>query len=246
MPTRRLTLLGGAISVMSGFSCPCHSKENLSGCSISIQAARRYLTGDSSTSSPLGSVVTRSGNSDFDFAAAQTLSKLTDLFGVLPGFLYFKEDSKNAFATNGRLMNATDGTILFGRDLLFDILAAAEGPDAIFSGICAHEFAHILQFKKGLDLNKGQATAKRGELHADFLAGYFAGVRKSERPSFPAAVIAVAHGNFGDFDFNHPQHHGTPAERSEAVVQGFQFASSRRTTAEEAFHIGVNYVMNLR
>ena len=170
------------------------------------------------------------------------MSKLTDTFDVLPGFLYFKKDSKNAFATDGRLTRAPDGTILFGRDLLFEILGTPEAPDAVFSGICAHEYAHIWQFKNRLDMNRGQSNSKRGELHADFLAGYFAGVRKLENPDFPAAVIAVAHGTFGDYDFNHPQHHGTPVERSEAIVQGFKAAYNLKRSAAEAFEMGINYV----
>ena len=243
MLTRRTILLGGSLTVISGVICQCHAKEAVRGCAITITAAKSYLGADANGGP--NSIVTQSGNREFDYAAAQTLSKLTDTFNVLPGFLYFKNNSRNAYATPGRFTSAPDGTILFGRDLLFDILNEPEAPDAIFSGICAHEFAHILQFNKGLNLNKGEPNSRKGELHADFLAGYFAGLRKREKPSFPAAVVAVAHGKFGDYDFHDPQHHGTPKERSDAIVKGFQVAYDEKLSMTEAFSFGIKYV-NLR
>jgi hypothetical protein len=242
MHARRTVILGGALTIFSELTCFCSAKDNIQGCAISINVAKNYLSNDDFNIS----IVSQSGNSEFDYAAAQTLSKLTDIFSVLPGFLYFKNNSNNAFATNGKLTQANDGTILFGRDLLFNILQEPEAPDAIFSGICAHEFAHILQFNRGVDLNKNQPTAKRGELHADFLAGYFAGLRKIEKPSFPAAVIAVTHEKYGDYDFNNPQHHGTPAERSDAIVQGFNAGFVRHINPMAAFEEGIKYVTELR
>src|SRR5262249_7869550 len=50
-----------------------------------------------------------------------------------------------------------------------------------------------LQFKRGLlpPLIDGQPTIRRCELHADFFSGYFAGVRKKDKPDYPAAVFVV-------------------------------------------------------
>ncbi len=49
-----------------------------------------------------------------------------------------------------------------------------------------------------------------------------AGLRKKERPSYPAAVAAVTQGDFGDSHFRSRTHHGTEEERANAVVRGFQ------------------------
>ena len=245
MLKRRTVLLGGLITVFGGLPCECSSQTKLGGCAISADAAKRYLGSSVGDQDIVNSIVTKSGNKDFDYAAAQTLSVLSDMFEVLPGFAYFKINSRNAFATSGRLMGKTDGTVLFGSELLFDVLNAPEAPDAIFSGICAHEFAHILQFQRGVDLNKNQPTARRGELHADFMAGYFAGARKLQNSNFPAAVIAVSHGDLGDYDFNNPQHHGTPAERSAAIVRGFEIAYRDRKKPMEAFDVGINYAITV-
>ena len=245
MFTKREVMLGGLLTVFGGGCCNCSAQTSSRGCGISLEAARGYLGDQTGAGGDVFSVVTQSGNREFDYAVAQTLSKLTDIFGVLPGFAYFKNNSLNAFATPGLLLGRNDGAVLFGRDLLFQILKSPEAPDAIFSGICAHEFGHIFQFKNKLSLDAGQLTAKRSELHADFLAGYFAGARKLEKPDFPAAVIAVAHEALGDFDFTDPRHHGTPKERAAAIVRGFEVAYRERRGASEAAQTGVNYVAGL-
>jgi len=238
--------MGGLITVYYGYNCNCLNAEYLKdGCSISISSARQFLADEINSNEFRESIAAKSGNRDFDYAAAQTLSKLTDIFGVLPAFLYFKKNSGNAYATPGKFFNGTDGTILFGRDLLFDIFKTGESPEAIFSGICAHEFAHILQFKKGIDINRGNPTVKKSELHADFLAGYFAGYRKLENKNFPAAVIAVAHGKLGDYNYNNPNHHGTPEERSQAIVEGFESSYRRGVKINDAFNEGLEFVSKL-
>jgi hypothetical protein len=189
-----------------------------------------------------------SGNRDLDYALAQTLSRITDLFGVLPGFAYFDDfGGANAFATQRQFFSRADGTVLFGRRMLDKCLAAREAPDAVISGVCAHEFGHIAQFKLGLipKLTAGQPTAKRKELHADFLSGYFAGVRKREKPDFPAAVYATSAYSVGDYSDDSKRHHGTPEERAGAVVRGYEVAFRDRRSFADAVQIGMNYVMTL-
>jgi predicted metalloprotease len=120
----------------------------------------------------------------------------------------------------------------------------SEGPDTAFSAICAHEFGHILQYKHGIDetLTEGQPTMKKLELHADFLAGYFAGLRKLEKPNFKAAVYADTQHKFGDFATGSPDHHGTPEERADAIVGGFKAAFNERRSLNEAVAVGIRYV----
>ncbi len=107
---------------------------------------------------------------------------MTDAFGTsLPGFAYFDDSAgMNAHATTRQLLSRSDGTVLFGRRLLDTLLARREHPDVAVSAVCAHEFGHIAQYKIGIhkQLREGEETVKRLELHADFLAGYFAGCRK--------------------------------------------------------------------
>src|SRR5436190_9340278 len=116
-----------------------------------------------------------------------------------------------------------------------------EHPEVGILTVCAHEFAHIVQFKYGIDKRLvpcRDCSVKRLELHADFLAGYFAGRRKLERSDFPAAVFAKTQYNFGDDHYGSPTHHGTPKERGEAVVAGFSSGFRDRQDFQTALQVG--------
>src|SRR5262249_15312009 len=150
-------------------------------------------------------IIYNSGDKNFDFALAQTLSKISRTFGVVPGFAYYDDTgAPNAFATPKVRLKNRDGTVLMGINLFRQLRNAPDSPEVAIAGVCSHEFGHIVQYKYGLieKVNAGQPTIKRSELQADYLAGYFAGVRKRERPSYPAAVVAVAQHGSGDTAFN--------------------------------------------
>lgn len=142
-------------------------------------------------------------------------------------------------------MDKADGTVLFGKDLLKAQLSEDSGGVAVMA-ICSHEFGHIVQFKKNLisKLNSGQSDVKRSELHADFLAGYFAAHRKHESPDFPAAEFAMVAHQLGDFEES-PQHHGTPKERAAAIVEGFKTFKDDHLGFDDAVEMGVQYVLSL-
>jgi hypothetical protein len=186
-----------------------------------------------------------SGNQQLDYALAQTLSHLTDELNVLPNFLFYEEQ----YGFNARALPITrvagrDGTVLFGRRMLKICLSLPEAPDAAIGCTCAHEFGHIVQYKRGLQpiLMRGQNTVRRVELHADFLAGYFSGTRKMKRSDFPAAVFATTQYRVGDDDFASPTHHGTSEERAAAIVRGFEVAYREHLPLDDAIRAGIEYV----
>jgi hypothetical protein len=212
-----------------------------------------FLTGDELM--PGGS-----GDRDFDLALAHTLVKMGAALDVLPGFAYYDDrSSPAAFASKETLLQRADGTkvdgtVLFGVRLLHQTRVELESPEVAVTAVCAHEFGHILQIKCGLydrrsslyaALVKEEETKRRVELHADFLAGYFAGIRKREKPDFHAAIFPVKLGSMGDNDFNKREHHGTPAERAAAAVQGFKVAYQERRGVLDAVRSGVQYVSSL-
>jgi predicted metalloprotease len=86
---------------------------------------------------------------------------------------------------------------------------------------------------------------KRLELQADFFAGYFAGVRRRERPNFPAAVVALTQHHWGDTNFGSQQHHGTAEERGNAVVRGFETAYREKLGLSDAISTSLRYVARL-
>ena len=193
-------------------------------------------------------IIESSGDKEFDYALAQMLSRLTDTFRVLPGFAYCDDAGQpNAWATPKVRMARADGTVLFGRQYLKKLLAWPEHPDVAVTAVCAHEFGHILQYKLNLTpmILAGQKTIKRLELHADYLAGYYAGISKIKEPTYPAAVFAAQQHSAGDLNDNSRQHHGTPHERAAAIVRGFETAYRERRNISDAVRIGLNYVSTL-
>jgi hypothetical protein len=205
-------------------------------------------TGQQAFSTGNEPIIASSGDREFDYALAQTLSRLSDTFRVLPGFAYFDDfDSPNAYATRVVRMARADGTGLFGQRYLKKWLAWPEHPDVAVTAVCAHEFGHILQYKLGLKpiILAGQATVKRLELHADYLAAYYAGALKLKKSNYPAAVFATQKYSVGNWNVNSPKHHGTPNERAAAIVRGFEVAYRERRNLSDAVQIGVNYVAML-
>lgn len=249
---RREVVLGGALTLVFGSTEQCcghdarapHSR----GCCLhedDVDAV--YPSGTSTGISGDDTIIPNSGDREFDFALAQTLYMLSQKFGVKPGFAYYDDSaSPNAYATpRVRLANA-DGTVLMGRSLLDKLRHMHDAPEVGVAGVCAHEFGHIVQFQFGLieKVNAGQPTIKRCELQADYFAGYFAGLRKRERPSFPALVVSSTIHGLGDTEFQNPGHHGTPEERGRAVTRGFETALSGKVLSD-AIEESTAYVLSL-
>ena len=256
MFTRRDAVVGGALTLIwGGCACAQNSEPGFAtgGCMIEPAEVQSYMGSATQPQlfdglAPEEKIITSSGNREFDFALARTLSKLTDVYGVLPGFCYYDDSAgMNAKATSVTKLQRADGTVLYGQHYLAWGMKHVESPEVVISATCAHEFGHIVQFKHKLmgRLNKGKATVKLSELHADFFAGYFAGARKLEKSDYPAAVFATNRYARGDNDLNSPDHHGTKEERAAAVIRGFETCYRERHTFAEAIQIGLNYVLNL-
>jgi predicted metalloprotease len=89
--------------------------------------------------------------------------------------------------------------------------------------VLAHEYAHNLQQELGIFDNSVSPTARPFELQADCMAGVWAysvfaqgDLEEGDIEEATNAALAV-----GDFDVGNEQHHGTPEERREALMAGF-------------------------
>jgi hypothetical protein len=256
MWTRRELLVNGSLSLLwsAAETCSCVAAgrhDPALGCTLAESEANQLFSDNPDTrlyftgSEPM---IPKSGDANFDMALAQTLAKISERLTITPGFAYFDDyDGMNAFASpKVRLTNA-DGTVLFGQRLLKRLMQATDNPEVGVAAVCAHEFGHILQYRKGLTdiVGANQPTVKRIELQADFFAGYFAGLRKLEKPNFPAAVFAATQYSAGDDMMNSPNHHGTADERAAAVVRGFEAAYVAKKSLNDAIQMSVNYVKTL-
>ena len=64
-------------------------------------------------------------------------------------------------------------------------------------------------------------------------------------PDFPAAIFATTQYSFGDSNYGDPDHHGTSAERGQAVVAGFDSAYRARESFATALETGVRYAKQI-
>jgi hypothetical protein len=192
----------------------------------------------------------------FRDAILSKIVKVRERYGLRPGASFVEDVPKpNAYAVPDVLVpggewGGTDGTLLLGRNLMFqkfrdaltDILPRAgmiehakytRELDVLV--IIAHEFGHILQFKNGF----APGLAWEMEPHADFMAGWaidkswVSALFADGEKSFESAVQLIFAS--GDTDFDNPQHHGEPRFRAAMVLAGHD---SHDLPIEAAFEKG--------
>lgn len=177
---------------------------------------------------------------------------LKSVFGALPEVYYYTDgQSPNAFATRNQLGGhpEPDGTIGLGTTLCQSLLQRYSGPSFYSQGdhavvaVLAHEFAHILQFKTGLQTN----PARRMELQADFLAGCYIAARAIALWRWDLINMQQAAEqmfSIGDFNFNSPEHHGTSRQRLSAYLGGgrLAFEQSGQVPLDRALRASERYI----
>lgn len=244
--TRRQVLFGGALTVFWSTCLPqpsLTSRAKVSGgCWISAEDADEYLSRTNRAElfeSGEEQLEPRSGNKPLDRALAQSLAMISRSFGVLPAFSYYDDSGQpNAKATPEAKLDRADGTVLFGITLLRQLLTG-QRPDAAILSVCAHEFGHIASYKNGMIAQLAPVPNEpfRAEQFADYMAGYFAGLRKKESPQFPAVVFATTQRKFGGGD------HGTGIQRGEAVEKGFIAAFRDQLNSDAAKSAALKFAL---
>jgi hypothetical protein len=235
--SRRQILFGGLLSILPSAMCVSLAHgQTYDGCWVEqnkINDQTGGVVGDE--------LIPNSGIDGLDLALVQTLEVLSTMFGVLPGFVYYRERGEpNAKATNVNLTKSRpDGTVMLGLRLVRDLLKLKTYPDAAVVAVCAHEFAHILSYSNGMisQLQPSGAPPFRAEQFADYMAGYFAGRRKLDQPAFPAVVFATTTQMYGGLT------HGTAEQRSSAVQEGFLCAYVRKLEPQAATLRALNYAL---
>jgi hypothetical protein len=99
--------------------------------------------------------------------------------------------------------------------------------------ILAHEYGHILQYKKGMS----PGGPWQMEPHADFLAGWCMGRNEQYHKMTPDELEKEIRPFFalGDLEFNERRHHGEPEFRAAMVRAGYE---SRDLDVNAAFEKG--------
>ena len=188
-----------------------------------------------------------SGNRDLDRSLNLELGHLADSFEVLPGFGFFDDRGRqNAFATPASRVNGTkDGTVILGKTFLSTELSRHKWGGLAVAGIMAHEFAHIYQFESHYYSQLSQTTDKLLELHADYLAGYYLGMKRLRtREEFDIKAFKDSLYIKGDTNFNSRHHHGTPTERIDIMIKGYKQGLTGDINIHKAASAGFNLVKN--
>jgi hypothetical protein len=189
-----------------------------------------------------------SGNTDLDRSINLELTHVADSFNVLPGFGFYDDsDGKNAFATPETRIPNTKGTVVFGIGLLSEELFRNEWGGLAIARIMAHEFGHIFQYQSEFYqlLTQSQSTHRLLELHADYLSGYYLGLKRLRsgeidiKASFDSSYLS------GDADFNSPDHHGTPIERAKVMLEGYKIGLTNNDNIQQVAETGTNLVFTL-
>ena len=185
---RRTVFFGGLLTLIS-MDRPCCAFVGQSagtGCYVPPEAAPT-LFGRTSTANLYETgtedIEPNSGDPRLDRALAQSLAKLARTWDVLPGFAYFREPKENnALATPRVLLKRGDGTVLFGLGMLKELLTLPEHRDAAIVSVCAHEFAHVVQYKSGFFQTAGTLTTRGPISQLNYVpetgTGFYAGSRR--------------------------------------------------------------------
>ncbi len=189
-----------------------------------------------------------SGNSDLDRSINLELTHVADSFNILPGFGFYDDsDGKNAFAINVDVIPNTKGTVVFGIGLLSDQLFRNEWGGLAVAGIMAHEFGHIFQYQSTFYdlLTQSETTDRLLELHADYLAGYYLGLKRLRSGEIDIKGFLDSLYLMGDTHFNSPSHHGTPIERAKVMLEGYKIGLTNNNNIQQVAETGMNLVFTL-
>ncbi|MCB1529259.1 MAG: hypothetical protein KDJ45_16370 [Hyphomicrobiaceae bacterium] len=184
------------------------------------------------------------GNADLDRAFDSALQRLAETFDVWPkvGF-YDDSDAPNAMAMRYAVGGTHEFAVVFGRNY-FKTLMSYDPSGITLLQTAAHEFAHVWVYQRGLfeTIRGGQPTVKRVELHADFLSGYYLGVRKRDNPNASFWSAGMRRWESGDNQLRNMHHHGTPDDRLAAAEAGFKAGFIEKLSAPQAFDAATQYV----
>lgn len=193
-------------------------------------------------------MLSTSGDRDLDRSLNFELIHLSESLNVLPGFGFYDDsDGPNAFALNENVIPNTQGTVVFGIQLLSEELNRHSWGGLAVAGIMAHEFAHIYQYQSGIYrlLTCSQPTHRLLELHADYLAGYYLGLKRLRSGEIDIKAFLNTLYLKGDTDFTSPGHHGTPLERKSVMLEGYKTGLTNNTDVHQVAEMGMEFVKNI-
>ena len=206
---RRFNLGLAASALIPTCLCSAHAKARPTGCWLSSADGSDEIAGTAFSS----------GREDVDKFCWSELARLKTAFRLNPSFNFYDDaTSPNAFASQASLdASKPDGALFVGISLATSIYDRHHDRGALpLVGVLAHEFGHLLQFKKGLSSDWGVHF----ELSSDYLAGWYLA---QTRPNLPASKddVASLFASLGSTTaFANADYHGSPKQRSRMLLYG--------------------------
>jgi hypothetical protein len=206
------------------------------------------LSGATKGSSKTDKVYVKTGWKTLDDSLIKDITELDTKFGVNVQVYFVKADEDNAFFTAKKfpdlmLKDNTDpNTNITGSVFIFSGLLTQEFQNGGYAipATLAHEFAHAAQYA-----NNFPYSGKYPELHADYLAGWFTAHRGRTFPQDQNAALLSFYKR-GDFAFFDKDHHGTPQERANAFIAGYNLnVKNSVSDGGIAYNSGLQYIKNL-
>jgi len=229
---RRHLMLGATGTLVAGTSTSRAAGELPRYCS---------MNGGALTSTQL---LSSSGDRRLDNALIAELRNVMNVMPVNPGFKFIRDPEPNAFAMPDTIVNGTRGTVLLGLNLIRQEMAEAEYGGVSVAGISAHECGHIFQYFSDYGKELAGSNSMHIELHADYLAGFYMGRRRSFSADRVAVFARSIHSK-GDYSYNDKDHHGTPDQREDAMMAGYA-AAAQGLGFEPAAKRGASFVRRIQ
>jgi hypothetical protein len=195
------------------------------------------------------------GNASIDRDLDRALGVVADLFSVSPAFGFYdpakfqgsdepESSNMNAWATlENTDIPGTRGTVAFGWDLFRKEFYEYDNSGMTIMAIIAHEFGHILQGTHGYLSRIRTGNPQKSEINADFLAGYFLGMRKRRNAALQFRKAGELFIRLGHSAEGNPKRtHGNSQERLDAAEAGFRVAYVENRALADAIRAGLEYV----
>jgi hypothetical protein len=151
-----------------------------------VYQSRGFLTTSVADVFRQGRNTTSTGNTDIDRELGRAIKITADILRVNPAFSFFEPDRfvgdseaewMNAFADGNTYVPGTTGTVAFGMTNFRSELFGYDESGTSVMTIIAHEFGHIVQVTRGYIGAIDYGVPCGVEINADFLAGYYLGIR---------------------------------------------------------------------
>ena len=263
--TRRDILRAGCGCAFVALTCKATPSEaatqNFKGCLLTAAGYHLYRLQGEPVYPVTDSMIARNryfrttGDVGLDRDLDRALGMVADTFKVNPAFGFYdpskfpyderNDDSLrlNAWAVQRDTdILGTRGTVGFAWDL-FQQELKYDSTGTSLMAIVAHEFGHILQFYRRHFAKLNVGVPLKSETNADFLSGYFLGLRGRQLRSWrfePAGQYFIRAGR--QTEGNPNRDHGNIQERLDAAEAGFRTGLLENKPLDDAVRAGLEYV----